>query len=141
MKFWVSSRYLPYNTNNNWAISSYALHFRRVLSIFLRCPHLPGRKLWMTTSKYSRKHCIFLFPLYLLSYRSGYLLWLLRKQRNLKNWSNTISFNYVNCFRRLCSSMRTNVFLRCYCNYQPYFRRTLHRNLYCPMSLGWFFSR
>ena len=60
---------------------------------------------------------IIFFLIYLFTYWSKYLLWILYLLRAMKYWLfNLFNFNR-NCFSWLCFTMRSNILLSCNCYY------------------------
>jgi len=59
----------------------------------------------------------------------------------VKSWGCTFSPYNVNCLYGICTSVRTNVFLRSNSNYKFSLCRPIYRNDYSSMTLGRIFSR
>ena len=135
MKLWLPPRPLPNHTNLNRIIPSYALHSRHILSIFIRGPHLPRRKLRMTPSKHPRQRSFPILHLHLSPHRPRPILWILRQPRNLKHRRYSSPRHNGNSLLWLCSSLRSNVLLRSYSNHQPSFSNPIYRTRHRPMTL------
>ena len=59
----------------------------------------------------------------------------------MKHRSNPPTNHHSNSFRRLCPTMRANIILRGYRNYQPPIRYPLHRYNTSRMNLRWLLRR
>jgi len=95
----------------------------------------------MTYPKPSCKRCIVLLLLYLLPHRPRPVLWLIPIQRNMKHWRCTTPLSNDDRLCRLRSPLRTDVILRCHCNYQPSICRSLRWHYTCGMNLRWLLGR
>eukprot|EP00095_Tigriopus_kingsejongensis_P005070 maker-scaffold2235_size18398-snap-gene-0.5 protein:Tk05070 transcript:maker-scaffold2235_size18398-snap-gene-0.5-mRNA-1 annotation:"cytochrome b" len=118
MKLRISPRHLPNHTDPNWPPTSHTLHRRHNLSLLLHRPHMPRRTIRLTNPQPPCKRSLILLYLHLLPHRPRALLWLIPIQRNLKHRHHPPTYPYSNCFRRLCSTMRTNILLRGHCYHQ-----------------------
>ena len=114
------------NPTSHWNFFSYTLHFTCRPSLFLRSSYFTRCKLWMIIAHTSCKWSLMILYLFISSYRTWLILWILHNNRNMKYWCNSIHCNNSNSIYRLCSSMRTNKILRRYCHHQPIFRNPLY---------------
>ena len=81
------------------------------------------------------------FHMFIHSFRTRYLLWILPIQRNMKHWSNPIAYSYSYRICRICTPVRTNIMLRGYCitnllSYIPYMLSTLVKWIWGGLSIG-----
>jgi len=105
-----------------------SLHFSANTEIaFRRISHI-SRDVnygWLIRIIHSNGASIF-FIFFISSYRSGDLLFFLPTSLYLIFWSYFISNYYNYSFLRLCFTLRTNIFLRSYCNYKSLICYSLH---------------
>jgi len=127
MKLWVITRPMLNYPNYHRIIFINTLRSKCWNSIFICSTHFTRRKLRMIITIYSRKRSINILSLYLSSYRSRNLLWILLSYRNMKPWSNFIYSSNSNSFYRICPPMRTNKILRCHCYYKLIFSNSIYR--------------
>lgn len=116
-------------------VSRYTLYIRHRDGLYIRSTYLPRCKLWMTHPKHARQRRILLLHLHLPPHWPRSLLWLLSIQRNMEYWSCSPSPSNDDRFRRLCITLRPNIFLRRHRYHQPSLRRPLRRQRSRPMNL------
>uniref|UniRef100_A0A8C3U2B8 Uncharacterized protein n=1 Tax=Catharus ustulatus TaxID=91951 RepID=A0A8C3U2B8_CATUS len=126
MKFWISIGHLPCHTNRHRPASSHTLHSRYFPSLQLSRPHVSKCPIRLINPKPTRKRSLILLHLHLPPHRPRILLRLVPKQRNLKHRSYPPPSPYSNRLRRLRTSLRTNIILRSYSNYQPILSNPLY---------------
>lgn len=141
MKFWLSSRNLLNSPNYHRTLLSHTLHIRYNNSFLISHPHLPRRKLRMTYSILTRKRSFYILYLSISPRRTRYILWILYIHRNMKYWSSPTIRSNSYSIHRLCTSMRTNIILRCNSNYKPSISYPLYRNNPSWMNLRRILSR
>lgn len=118
MKLWITTRTLPSNTNCNRTIPSNTLLPKYRNSIQKSKTYLPRRKLWMTATNTTCKRSLIILRVHLPTYRTGYILWIIQLHTYMiSRCSNSIP-NYSNSIYRICSTLRTNIILRCDSNYK-----------------------
>ena len=125
MELWLPPRALFSLPNPHRTFPSYTLYFRHRHSLLIRGTHLPGRKLRMTYPKYTRQRRFLLFHLHLPSHWPGTLLRVILIQRDVKHRSYPSPTSNNDSIRRLCSSLRTNILLRCNRYYKPSLSRPI----------------
>lgn len=135
MKIRLASRSLPNSTNSYRVILSDALHSRHHPSILVSKAHMPRRQIRLTPTKSPRERCFSILHLHVLPHRPRTILWLIQKDRNLKNRGHTVFSNHTNCLHGICPSLRSNVFLSRYGHNKFSFRHPLHRNHNSSMTM------
>lgn len=120
---------------------SYALHLRHFNRILFSKPHLPRCKLWLTDPKFTRQRRIILFYLHLHTHRPRSVLRVISLQRDLKYWCYPISARHNDRFRRLRSTLRSNIILGRHSNYQSTLSGPLYRRRPGSMNLRRVLSR
>merc|ERR1712168_727597 len=55
--------------------------------------------------------------LFIYSYWARFILWIIYIYTYMTYWGNNFIISNSYCFFRLCFTLRTNIFLRSYCNY------------------------
>uniref|UniRef100_A0A4X2L4Z0 Uncharacterized protein n=1 Tax=Vombatus ursinus TaxID=29139 RepID=A0A4X2L4Z0_VOMUR len=141
MKFWITIRNLPYHTNPNRPIPSHTLHLRYPNSLLFSSPYLPRCESRLTHPQPPRQRSIYILHMPVPPHWPRNLLWLLPLQRNMKHRSISSTHSYSNCFRWLCTPMRTNILLRCNRNYQLIISHPLRRHHPSRMNLRWILRR
>ena len=141
MKFRLTTRNLLNYSNPYRPIFSHTLHIRHPDSFLISCSHLPRRKLRLINPQSTRQRSIYILHVLIPSRRTRHLLRLVPLQRDMKYRGNPPTNRYSNSIRRLCFTMRTNIILRGYCNYQPPIRYPLHWNNISRMNLRWLLRR
>lgn len=141
MKLWVSPGAMSSCSNPNWLIPGHTLYFGHFHRILIGSPYLPRRKLRLAHPQRTRQRSIILLYLYLYAYRSWFILRILPLQGNLEYWRSPLTPCHNNGLRRLCPSLRPNVFLRCYSNHEPPVRCTIYGRCSSSMNLRRIFGR
>lgn len=135
MKLWITTRTLSSDTNRDRTIPSNTLLPKRRNSIQKSKTHLSRRKLWMTTTNPTRKRSLTILHLYLPTYRTRYILWILQLHPYLIcRCSNSIS-NYSNSICRVRTTLGANIILRCNSNYKSPFSNPICRKGGSSMSM------
>lgn len=124
------------NSDSYRNISCNALHRRYNYGFLLGQPHLSGRQIWVVTTENTCKRSLHVFYLYIFSYGSRSLLWLIYQSNDLKNWGYIISSIHINSFLWLCFAVRTNVILSRDGHYQTCHSCALYRSRHCPVDMG-----
>lgn len=141
MEFRLPPRYMPHHSNHYRPFPSNTLHIRHNNSILISHPYLPRCKLRLINPISTCKRSLHILYLLIPSRRTGYLLRIIYLPRNMKHRSNPLIRSHSNCIHRICSSMRTDIFLRCHSNYKSFIRYPLYWDYPSRMNLRWLLSR
>lgn len=114
----LSNHYRP--NISNTLFPPYRFSFYFMCSYYTRC------KLWMTSTKFTRKWGFLIFYLSISSHRPRYLLRILPTYSCMKYWNYNIYCYNSRCFSWLCSSMRTNKILGSNCYYKFNIRHSIY---------------
>lgn len=141
MKLWINFRTMLNYPNFKRVIFSHTLRTKHTNSFSKSNPHLSRRKYRLINSYTSCKRSINILRLYVPSYRTRDLLWILFSYRNLKYRSSNLFTYYSLCFPRLCFTLRANIFLRSYSDYKSSFSHSIFRTNFSLLNLRRIFSR
>ena len=123
------------NTNSNRIISCNTLYIKSRYSISIRSTHYTRSKLRMTYTKSPCKRSINILLIYIPTYRTRSILWIIFHNRNLKHRCNYLYCNNSNSIYRICATLRTNKILRSNSNYKPIFSNSIYRHNISRMNL------
>ena len=120
MKLWFISRCLFNHPAYYWYLSGNALCAWCTLRVCISRAYHARCSLRMTSAIYSRKWSFNVLYCCIRSYLPRALLWIVPITSNYcLTFRSSYSFTYDgNSFLRICTSMRTNEFLRSNCNYK-----------------------
>jgi len=138
MKLGITSRNLPSSTNYNRTIPSYCPN---IDIAFNRVRHLSRCKLWMTSTNNPRKRSLIILHLHLLTHRAKLVLRIVQLYAHMISRSSNSIPNDSNSVHRICPTMRSNVILRCNCNYKSPIRNSICRKGGSTMSMRGFRGR
>lgn len=141
MKLRFSIRRLPNYSNFNRVILSNTLYIRHNNCLFISNTYLPGCKLRLTNPLPTCQRSINILYLLIPTCWTRALLRILYISRNMKYRSIIIIRSHSYGLYRVCSSMRTNVFLRRNSYHKPFISNPLYWLGPRPMNLRWVFSR
>ena len=115
----VIPRNLLIGTNCNWIISSHTLLPKHRHCIHNIKTHLSRRKLRIATTNTPCKRSLIIFRLHLFTHRAKLILRIIQLRTHIVSRGSNLILNHSNSIHSICITVRTNIILRCNCNYKP----------------------
>ena len=75
------------------------------------------------------------------SYLNHLVLRIIQLYKNMVRRGSNSILNHSNIIYRICPTMRTNIILRCNCNYKPIISNSIYRKRKCSMNMRGICSR
>lgn len=135
MKLRITTRNLPGSTNCNRVIPSNTLLPKRRNRIQKSKTYLPRCKLWMTITNTTCQRRVPILRMYLFTHWTKYILWIIQLYTHMISGSRNPNLNLRNSLSRICTTMRTNIILRCNCNYKLIISNSIRRYRSSTMSM------
>jgi len=140
MKPLITIGSLPSNTKRNWTIPSHTLLPKYRNYIQETKTYFPRRKQRMTTTNTPRKRSLTILRLHLPTHWTKYTLRIIQLHTYVVRRSGNPIPDHSSSIYKICSTVGTNIILRCNCNYKSSVSNPIRRKGNCSMSMRRFRS-